>query len=448
MRPLFKFVQKVFAFCSLVTLSACATNNRVDYELLQINSLASADENNGSFQGLEFLAQTMPGQNKARVNILYLHGIGYTEDRTATALASDFLSGIARAYDLDAEDGLIGALCGEGDNHLYINASKPVPFRTLLPDSQLQLSRLACMDKQKLDIGEDIEFVLYRVFWDTVFWDALQYPHVGQDDDRGSSETLALQRQKYNRILKDDLVNYGFSDAVMYLGEAGDLIRDAVRGAMCIAAIDAAGGTFSNQTAIDVDTACSRTWVQEKAFAPFAFVTESLGSKVMFDVMRDVRTDQQETIHDTMIVGSETFMLANQIALFGLSDLGRIKTRMPDLGPDRPTLIAVSEINDFLSYEIVPFLEQLYRNSYRPDGVPLSIPTSARDDLVKEFGFNVVDVRTRFADKIIPVVGSFVDPKDAHTGHAQEPGLMHLILCGAEAGIAKTEGCLATSNPK
>jgi hypothetical protein len=426
---------------------ACATNNKVDYELLQINTLSSPQKGDGSFQGLEFLAKPSPGTNKTRVNILYLHGIGYTEDRTADALASDFLSGIARAYDLNASDGLVSALCGEGGNSLFLNAERPVPFRTILPDSQLQLSRLACMDKQTLDIGEDIEFVLYRVFWDTVFWDALQYPHVGQDDDRGTSEVMAQERQKYNRILKDDLVNYGFSDAVMYLGEAGGLIREAVRGAMCVAATDAAGDGFASGQIINAAEACAETAALAENTAPFAFVTESLGSKVIFDVMRDVSTDGRTTVHDTMIAGSETFMLANQIALFGLSDLGRAQKRMPDLGPERPSFIAISEVNDFLSYEIIPFLEQLYRNSYRPNGVASSIPISARPGLVREFGFNVVDVRTRFADKIIPVVGSFVDPKDAHTGHAKQPELMKLILCGAVNGKPNTDGCLAVNTP-
>ena len=429
-------------------LCACATNNKTDFALLQVNSLTSASENDGSFQGLEFLAQPSPDSPKARLNILYLHGIGYTEDRTADALASDFLSGIARAYDLDAGDGVVSALCGEGGEHVFIDAPRPVPLRTVLPDSQLQLNRLACMDRQVLDIGPEIEFALYRVFWDNVFWDALQYPHVGQDDARGASGSLAAQRQKYNRQLKDDLVNYGFSDAVMYLGEAGALIREAVRGAMCVAARDAGSTAFAVQTggrsALTTEVACADARLSPGT-APFAFVTESLGSKVLFDLMREQASDQRDTVHDAMIRGSETFMLANQIALFGLSDLGRAGPRMPDLGEARPTLIAITEVNDFLSYEIVPFLEQLYRNSYRPGGVPDALSDSARAGLASEFGFDVVDVRTRFADRIIPVVGSFVDPKDAHSGHAREPELMRIVLCGVRDGQPVESGCLAAA---
>ena len=423
-------------------LGACATNNSIDFELLQVNALASAAPDDGSFTGLEFLAKPVDGGTKSRVNVLYLHGIGHTEDRTADALGADFLDGIARAYDLDAGDGVVSALCGENPDHVFLDAPRPVPLRTVLPDSQLQVSRLACMDKQVLDVDDTLEVVLYRVFWDNIFWDALQYPHVGQDDARGTSDTVANLRRKYNRQLKDDLVNYGFSDAVMYLGEAGQLIREAVRGAMCVAATDAAGEPFAVSAIVKTDAACAAA-AAAMPDAPFAFVTESLGSKVMFDIMRDVGSDRVATVHDRMVAGSNTYMLANQIALFGLSDLGRPQPRMEEMDTGRPTLVAFSEINDFLSYEIVPFVEHLYRNSYRPGGVPASLPPAKREALEAEFGFSVVDVRTRFADRIIPVVGSFADPKDAHSGHAREPELMKLLLCGAVRGELREDGCLA-----
>ena len=433
---------RVLLLIAALWLGACATNNRTDFELLQVNALASAAPNDGGFTGLEYLAKPVPNDTRSRLNVLYLHGIGYTEDRTADALGADFLAGIARAYDLDAGDGVVASLCGEAPNHVFLDAPSPVALRTILPNSQLQVSRLACMDRQVLEIDDTLDVVLYRVFWDDVFWNALQYPHVGQDDARGTSDAIAGLRRKYNRQLKDDLVNYGFSDAVMYLGEAGEFIREAVRGAMCVAASDAAGEEFTGHRRIATDAACTAADSAQPG-APFAFVTESLGSKVMFDLMREVSTDGRDTVHDRMIAGSNTYMLANQIPLFGLSDLGRAQLRMPDLGEDRPTLVTFSEVNDFLSYEIVPFIEHMAVNSYRPGGVVGSIAPGARAGLEAEFGFSVVDVRTRFADRIIPVVGSFADPKDAHTGHAREPELMKLLLCGARNGRLRADGCLA-----
>ncbi len=443
--------------CLSLTLTACATS-KTPLSVLQINSLDTTERNTGSFKGLEFLADPIPGQVKNRVNILYLHGIGYTEDSTAKQLGGEFLQGIAKAYDLEPEDGLVTTLCGQNaitemdraKSHIYVRADTPRIYETVIPGSQLKLNDLVCMDKQTLNIDETLEFVLYRIFWDNIFWDDLQFPHVGQDDNRGSSQAIAQQRRKYNRILKDDLVNYGFSDAVMYLGNAGVEIRNAVKGAMCSAALDASGYSFEKQgdkkKRLAVGRACDRATNTQLDMNQFAFVTESLGSKIMFDVMRDAMTDNKTTIHDDMIRNSETYMLANQLALLSLSDISTTPAKKANLYADsvRPRIIAMSEINDFLSYELIPFYEQLYKRSQRADatyGTDLTLDRRRR--LIDEIGFNVVDMRLEFADKIIPFVDSFIDPKDAHSGHAGEPELMKYILCGAQNGQRRDGECLA-----
>jgi len=446
----------IFTLISLA-LTACATS-KVPLEVLQINSLDTTERNTGSFKGLEFLADPIKGDVKNRVNILYLHGIGYTEDSTADQLAGEFLGGIAGAYDLDETDGLVTTLCGaqgtseleQAKPHIYVRADSPRTYETVIPGSQLELNDLVCMDKQVLNINEGLEFVIYRIFWDNIFWDSLQFPHVGQDDDRGSSQEIAQQRRKYNRVLKDDLVNYGFSDAVMYLGNAGVEIRNAVKGAMCSAALDASGYPLKaqgdNRQRLAAGNACNTATNTQLDMNQFAFVTESLGSKIMFDVMREAMTDGRTTIHDDMIRNSETYMLANQLALLSLSDISTTPSKKANLYADseRPRIIAMSEINDFLSYELIPFYEQLYKRSIRQDATyGTNLTLARRRNLIDQIGFNVVDMRLKFADKIIPFVDSFVDPKDAHSGHAGEPELMKYILCGAQNGERREGECLA-----
>lgn len=458
MTTLYSFLSRVTLALLALGLGACATST-VPLKVLQINALETTQRNTGGFKGLEFLADPIPGDVKNRVNIVYLHGIGYTEDRTADQLAGEFLGGIAQAYDLDAEDGVVTSLCGENTSrtpnevekpHIFLRAASPRIYETVIPGSRLTLNDLVCMDKQVLNIDETLEFVLYRIFWDNIFWDGLQFPHVGQDDDRGSSQDIARQRRKYNRILKDDLVNYGFSDAVMYLGNAGVEIRDAVKGAMCSAALDASGIKFDEQSNVNrrltARDACNRATSGDLEMNQFAFVTESLGSKIMFDVMREAMTDGRTTIHDKMIRNSETYMLANQLALLSLSDISTEPTKPanPYTAQERPRIVAMSEINDFLSYEIIPFYEQLFKRSLRDD-VPYNtdLTQERREKLIEQIGFNVVDMRLEYADKIIPFVDSFVDPKDAHGGHAGEPELMKYILCGARNGQRRTGECLA-----
>jgi len=437
-------------------LTGCASMGKTPLKVHHINSLNSSLSDNGSFQGLEYLADPIPGKLKNRVNIIYLHGIGWTEDRAKEQLANDFMDGIANAYQLDSEDGLITSLCGEIPNgqkvsqtpHIYIKADKPRLFDTAIPGSKLKLDELVCMDKQVLDIDDNLEFVVYRVFWDNIFWDNLQYAHVGQDDNRGSSMSFAALRRKYNRMLKDDLVNYGFSDAVMYLGPAGVEIRNAIRGAMCSAALDASGFDFVKQgAAVGHKSICDKATYTPIKTNQFAFVTESLGSKITFDVMQEALADGRENILDEMVMGSETYMLANQLALLSLSNLTQGNhARVAKLSHlDRPKIIAMSELNDFLSYELVPFYEQLWKRSIRPENnslAPLSDPL--REKMTAAIGFEMIDMRLEFADKIIPIIGGLVDPKQAHSGHAAEPELMLYMLCGAREGALNDKECLAT----
>lgn len=446
----------IYLCLAALWLTGCASSAKVPLKVHHINSLASEDGNNGSFKGLEYLADPIPGKLKNRVNILYLHGIGWTEDRTKGQLADDFLGGIAKAYNLEASDGLITTLCGETPYtdtgietpHIYIKGDQATHFDTALRGSKLRLDELVCMDKQTLEIDDNLEFVLYRVFWDNIFWDNVQFAHVGQDDNRGSSQNIAGLRRKYNRVLKDDLVNYGFSDAVMYLGPAGGEIRNAIRGAMCSAALDAAGQSFASQgEKVSYNAICRTASHQVLKTNQFAFVTESLGSKIAFDVMQESLSDGLETIHDDMIRGSETYMLANQLALLSLSDLSSKSSHpIAKIDPkERPKIIAMSELNDFLSYELVPFYEQLWKRSIRTEQDNLQyLDNYRRAQLTEKIGFEMIDMRLEFADKIIPLVGDFVDPKDAHSGHAGEPGLMLYLLCGAANGQRNDKECLAT----
>ena len=438
-------------------LSGCASNTKTGLKVHHINSLASSSQNDGSFKGLEYLADPVPGKLKNRVNIMYLHGIGWTEDRNNGQLAEDFLSGIAKAYDLDATDGIITTLCGEAPYdplapatpHIFIKADQERYFETALPGSKLKLDDLVCMDKQTLAIDDNLEFVLYRVFWDNIFWDNLQFAHVGQDDDRGSSKDIARLRRKYNRVLKDDLINYGISDAVMYLGPAGEEIRNAIKGAMCSAALDASGISFHEQGAAvkHTDICYQARYANNIKINQFAFVAESLGSKITLDVMQEALSDGRETVHDEMIYGSETYMLANQVPLLSLSDLsvgqGKAIARIAD--EDRPKIIAMSELNDFLSYELVPFYEQLWKRSIRPEANNLHALTDiTREKIIKDIGFEMIDMRLEFADKVVPLVKGFVDPNDAHKGHAGEPELMLYMLCGAENAQLNGKECLAS----
>lgn len=449
----------VFFAATTLFLSACATK-AVPLKVHGINALSQLNDGTGEFQGLEFLADVAPGEFKARVNIFYLHGIGWTENPDAEQVAEDFLGGIAGAYGREVEGQIIKTSCGAPSaknkppaNAVYLTPSTPRQYETGLSGSSLTLDRFACLDKQVLEVDPALEFVVYRVFWDDIFWNTFQFAHVGQDDAQGSSLPFAKLRRKYNRRLKDELMNYGISDAVMYLGEAGKDIRAAIEGAMCSAALDAAGYDFAQQTAgntereVNAQRICQLASNTNTVSNQFAFVTESLGSKVVYDVLRENMTDGRDSIIDDIITGSETFMLANQIALLSLSDLELNGNRLRPAAvtnDERPKIIAMSELNDFLTYELIPFYQQLYKRSSRANASKDPDTAAARADIINALGFDIVDMRLEFADKIVPVLKGFVDPLQAHGGHSAEPELMLYMLCGAKGGKLNRQGCLAT----
>ncbi len=447
-----QFLRILTLLLTLTLLTGCASTK---FRVLEINSLASKTAGEGRFEGLEALAFRDRNTPQQRVNIIFMHGIGWVENPEDAPLANNFIKGLANAYNLETDEKAVSSLCGRDEqdedvtlsNHIHIKEVQPKLYETL-PGSNLTLDKLVCMDRQVLKVKDDLEYVIYRIFWDEIFWDSLQVAFVGQDDAMDEQSLPAMLRRSVNRTLKDKLVNFGFSDAVMYLGPAGDDIRKAVKGAMCSAALDAAGYSFAQQgPEIDYVTVCKTASETSIKNDPFAFVAESLGSKITYDIMRESMTDGRETIHDDMIKGTQLFMLANQIPLLSLSDLNDGEPFKPSTYGDgeRPTIVAFSEINDFLTYELVPFYEQLYARSQRSEGRRVDVKSETnRQYIVDLLGFNIVDMRVEFANPLIPLVNQFVDPLFAHNGHVKQPEVMEYILCGANGKQVAFDGCRVT----
>jgi len=373
--------------------------------------------------------------DKQTVNILFLHGVGWVENKDDAPLANSFIKGVANAYGLETDEKTVSSLCGrdeidedvERKNHIYITEIDPKSYEPL-PGSQLTLDNLICMDKQVLPVNDGLEYVIYRVFWDEIFWDSLQVAYVGQDDSLGENKYPASLRRKYNQD-----------------------IRNAIRGAMCSAVLDAAGYPLVSQgPRTNYKRICETASNTSINTAPFAFITESLGSKISYDIMREAMTDNVENVHDEIIKSSQIFMLANQIPLLSLQDLRENNPFQNSNYEDgeRPTIIAFSEINDFLTYELVPFYEQLFSKSTRKSGSEIDISDAKdRQYIVDLLGFNIVDMRVEFASPLIPFVRGFVDPLFAHNGHVRQPEIMEYILCGADGRKPRIEGCKISIGP-
>lgn len=176
----------------------------------------------------------------------------------------------------------------------------------------------------------------------------------------------------------------------------------------------------------------------------------------MFDVLtNDMQPELAAKLQQVSNDKLEVFMFANQIPLLGGGKLKSVvSSAVARAEPAKKTrFIAVSEINDLLTYELVPYFEHLYflrctegqactidyfkqrMDKFRTD-------PDARRAYVDELGFEVIDVRAKFAANVFPFV-PLVNPLQAHGGHLRAAPVRNVFLCGAEEGQLRTAGCSA-----
>lgn len=427
-------------------LTACASTA----EILQVNSLRGGSP---AVAGLWARAAPSQATGEREINIVYFHGIGWTQQQDA--LAGGFETGLARAHGLQSpgprplehtcplserppSQGIEGTDAQPAHGGVEISLRDGgVEYETDLQGTTLRLTYGGCVDMHVLH-AEGITYNIYRFFWDDYFWDAVQYGHVGFDDAVGSPSELFQGRVSLSASLKDQLVTHGLADAAMYIGPVGERMREAARAAICIAGRNSATGEYftpegvQRTSSVNSEDACRSGAVHPGAFA---FVTESLGSRLAFDAMREAPHGETTVVDEIVAQEPEVFMLANQIALIGIGDLRASDAVVSTQRDARPTIVAISEINDLLTYEVVPYVEQLWRRGSAQSVSPVQVLDEAtRARLIEQFGFNAIDVRVRFAPPLLGVVWPLADPTIAHTGHAAQPMLMALMICGRSGG--------------
>jgi hypothetical protein len=194
--------------------------------------------------------------------------------------------------------------------------------------------------------------------------------------DRATS--FPYQRAMLNGALKTKLINDCLSDAVVYGGQHGDPIRAAMRQAVCR---ELGGKPVAGQPCDFTDAELDR---------PIAVITESLGSKILFDAARAIYEEARQVAGERTAMAHRfasvqmIYLMANQIPLLDIASplppqvetdvpeddaprasslshmvgmVHRAQTAMP---ADRaaatimPTVVAFSDPNDLLSYRLIP----------------------------------------------------------------------------------------------
>jgi hypothetical protein len=246
--------------------------------------------------------------------------------------------------------------------------------------------------------------------------------------DRATS--FPYQRAIMNGALKTKLINDCLSDAVVYGGQHGDPIRAAMKLVVCreLGGTPAAGQPC-DFTGAEIDR-------------PIAVVTESLGSKILFDAARAIyeeasqaaaaRTEMNHRFASVQMI----YLMANQIPLLDIASPlpPELEVDAQDVDPPRdsslghmigmmhgaqnampadrratmamPTVVAFTDPNDLLSYRLIP-----------------SVLDVARARLINVIGSNET---TWF--------GFLERPDTAHCGYTWNETVIGLIALGHQVG--------------
>ena len=214
----------------------------------------------------------------------------------------------------------------------------------------------------------------------------------------GTAPKYPYKRAYLNNKLKNILVNDCFSDALIYVGIAGEDIKRQVSEAV--------------------------TYIAEKYFtinqniknAPIFIISESLGSKILFDVLIQMSKSKRKDIAiRTLRRTMQVFMGANQIPLLslaappgekeiGLDSFLKIIRDLKSIVPEKEIqIVSFTDPNDLLSYPLI--------------GSEQAVDTKIQ----------IVDVIVSNANTWI---GLFENPLSAHTDYRKNEDIFKIIVCG------------------
>lgn len=453
-------------------LAGCSTTAP---EVLRIRSLGApanpaSNEVNGAFMGLKRLAKQADN-----TNVVFVHGIGWTQEAGSREFGEGVLAAFQRGYPGAAiRPGRHGCptssreVVKHQDSHdkslpgLNLWVSPPAPLLSDDPLMSVTVKHIGCLDRTVIELPPPAKktITVYRLFWDDAMWNSAEWFHMGYDGGalsengqkmalKGYDDVDALRAQQ-SAALKKSMVTYGLVDAALYMSPVGKHMREAVQAAICTAVSGAYDAALAKSAAATSADLCGYA-TQNKA--PLLLMSHSLGSRMVFDTMV---TDLPPTLatklaESTTNPSVELHMFANQIPLIGAGRLGDRRSTQRIPGKD-VKVVAYSEINDLLTYEVVPYFEQLYYvRCYEPQTAEAGCKRpgpeewtlrreafgqdeNGRRQLVDKLGFDVVDVRPQFAPNLIPLYSGFKDPSIAHSGHMQNDAVQAMLLCGVENG--------------
>jgi hypothetical protein len=395
---MFKTPMKLLLVTALLVLAGCATTQ--------------VDPPNANVGGIGHMAASSP-----EVDVVFIHGMSYRDQVWAAATNVALAKALGRSFD-----------------RAQFMKNPGVPIG---PDGAMLYSAVIS--------GETGRVNTYAIVWSPItvaFKKTLCYD-VSTRNPPVCDESNRERRAIGNGYLKSILLDGALSDVVYYLSEdAGEVhaIRDAVTQAVLIIF---SGGDVnaSNSTALAFHKMANRD-------APLFVMSESLGSKILWDSVNDLakkttNTDDRHALLHELGNVEEVYMAANQIPLLSPADKsapavdwpgyaekyyegrqklsglrgfsvlvheGRKQRRGGDPSPLR--IVAFSDPNDVLSYKLRPYFAEQCRLD----------PPSCESNLLE-----VVDAGPHNATNWFGLVE---DPWAAHTKYWDTQFVQRVLGCG------------------
>ena len=290
-------------------------------------------------------------------------------------------------------------------------------------------------------------------------------------------------RVPVNRVLKDGLLDRNLADAVIYAGSYGPVIERGVADAMCrILKEEDWSGARATES-------CNWTTVPVDKTTRFLFVTHSLGSRIVYDTVLELRGTQMRpdsVVFKPSIVAAAApaidlllrnttaiYMMANQLPMLGLAD-ARPETKsanggMPARGMLSAPLITSAQeqplaetpaehlnaqgsawieatkgkSDPFVAFALArgeAISREFVANSPTLDIIAFSDPNdllsySLPDWYGRSAGLANVRVTNVFVKNSIRWFWLFENPAKAHSGYMTNDDVWKAIACGASSGM-------------
>ncbi|MDP3748514.1 MAG: hypothetical protein Q8Q88_15855 [Phenylobacterium sp.] len=307
--------------------------------------------------------------------------------------------------------------------------------------------RVDVFSRSKGSVREEV--YVYTYFWEADLW-ALQAPYL-----TGDLQEPILPRQGIgNGLLKRYVMDHGFSDAVAYLGPGGNLVREGVRGAVCVMmkhAMKARGASEPPPPDPLGGSHCLEVLgdgFEVPIDVEFSFISHSLGSRMLLDALAPYTTPTAGAVGARSVKSDISlqkladrtrtfFMAANQVPLLGIGRVELISTTSPPppgasegrsfldfkLGKAPREKAAVSPI---LELDVVAFWDPGDLLGFKVDGGMAQ----------REFEGPGVTYTTVAHRNTPQWAFLFSWPSAAHDREMETASAYRLILCGGDVGAS------------